>query len=194
MMAYTFLTAVLSFASTNIDDIFVLMILYAQVQNSRGVIQIVAGQYIGIGCLTALSILGALGTQVISPQYVGLLGILPVALGVRTWISSRNSKHKPEKEAQQRTQIGFISVSLLTMANGADNIGVYIPVFSGYSFGDFVVTILVFAAMVALWCYLGSILVSRPYIKEKITRYQHILVPVVLIALGLVILAENYIL
>ncbi len=30
-MATTFLTAVLSFASTNMDDILVLMILYAQV-------------------------------------------------------------------------------------------------------------------------------------------------------------------
>jgi len=33
-MAATFLTAFASFASTNIDDIFVLMILYAQTQCS----------------------------------------------------------------------------------------------------------------------------------------------------------------
>jgi cadmium resistance protein CadD (predicted permease) len=42
-MATTFLTAVLSFASTNMDDILVLMILYAQVQNPKGLIRVVAG-------------------------------------------------------------------------------------------------------------------------------------------------------
>ena len=82
---------------------------------------------------------------------------------------------------------------MLTIANGADNIGVYIPIFSGYSLADFAVTLAVFAVMIALWCYLGFALANYPYIRRKIVRYQHILVPLVLIALGLFILAKNYI-
>lgn len=54
-MAAVFLTAVLSFVSTNIDDIFVLMILYTQMENARGMVQIAAGQYLGIGALAALA-------------------------------------------------------------------------------------------------------------------------------------------
>lgn len=191
-MATTFLTAVVSFASTNIDDIFVLMILYAQTQNRRGIIQIIIGQYLGIGCLTALSILGALGTQIIPSKYIGLLGFLPLILGVRAWITYQNQQYAQETEEQKNTQISLISVALLTMANGADNIGVYIPVFSGYSFADFAVTTLVFIFMIAIWCYLGFILISQPYIKRKIEKYQHILVPIVLIALGFAIIAKNY--
>lgn len=191
-MAATFLTAVLSFASTNIDDIFVLMILYSQVQNVKGIVRVVAGQYIGIGALVTLSIVGALGTQIFPPQYIGLLGFLPLFLGIRSWISYRRGQERQEQEPKRETQISFFSVSLLTMANGADNIGVYIPVFSGYTLTDFIITFAVFAGMIALWCYLGLALANYPYIKKKITRYQHILVPMVLIALGIAILAKNY--
>lgn len=193
-MAATFLTAVLSFASTNIDDIFVLMILYSLVQNAKGVVRVVAGQYFGIGALVALSVVGALGTQIFPPQYIGLLGFLPLFLGVRSWITYRRGQERQEQEPQGKPQISFFSVFLLTMANGADNIGVYIPVFSGYTFTDFMITLAVFAGMTALWCYLGLVLANYPYVREKITRYQHILVPVVLIVLGLAILAKNYIL
>lgn len=191
-MATTFFTAVLSFVSTNIDDIFVLMILYAQVLDSKGVIQIIAGQYFGIGCLCALGTLGALGTQIILPQYVGLLGFLPLLLGIRSWRDCRCRQDKSETETQNKTQINFFSVTLLTIANGADNIGVYVPLFSGYTHADFMITLSVFAVMIALWCYLGFRLASYPYIKKKITHYQHILVPLVLIALGISILAKNY--
>ncbi len=192
-MAAAFLTAVVSFVSTNIDNIFVLMILYAQAQNRRDNIQIIIAQYLGIGCLTAISILGALGTQLIPSKYIGLLGFLPLILGIRAWITYKK-RCDQENEEQKITQISFISVALLTIANGADNIGVYIPVFSGYSFVDFAVTILVFIIMNALWCYLGYVLISYPYIKRKIMKYQHILVPIILISLGLAIIAKNYLL
>ncbi len=192
-MTKTFLTAVLSFASTNIDNIFVLMILYAQVQNSKGIIRVVTGQYFGIGFLTALSVLGAWGTQIFPPQYIGLLGFLPLFLGIRTWLNYRRGQNEEERNTGDRSQINFFSVALLTIANGADNIGVYIPVFSGYSPTDFAITLAVFAIMVALWCYLGFALANYPYVKKRIVRYQHILVPLVLMALGLFILAKNYI-
>ncbi|HIT33668.1 MAG TPA: cadmium resistance transporter [Candidatus Faecousia intestinigallinarum] len=193
-MVATFLTAIVSFASTNIDNIFILMILYAQTYNRSGIVQIIIGQYLGIGCLTVLSILGALGTQIIPSKYIGLLGFLPLILGVRAWISYRNQRHGSEGGEQKNTQTSLISVALLTMANGADNIGVYIPVFSGYSLVDFAVTAFVFAIMIALWCYLGYILIRYPYVKRKITKYQHILVPIVLISLGFAIIIKSYIL
>lgn len=166
------------------------MLLYTQVQNPKGIIQVIAGQYFGIGCLVTLSILGALGTRFIPHQYIGLFGVLPIFLGVRSWSAYRNK----ENETEAKAEIGFLSISLLVIANGADNIGVYIPVFSGYSPADFMITILVFIIMIVLWCYLGFVLSNYPYIKNKIVRYQHILFPIVLISLGIVILVKNYIL
>lgn len=74
------------------------------------------------------------------------------------------------------------------MANGADNIGIYVPIFSRYTSSQVVVTLLVFAVMLALWCYLGEKILNFPFIKKTLERYKHILVPVVFIALGCYIL------
>lgn len=181
--------AIFSFAATNIDDIFVLMLLYAQVRNLKEIFPIIAGQYFGMGCLIFLSTLGALGANILSPDYVGFLGFLPLFLGIRAWFSYRHSKNETGK-SQYTGAMGFFSVALLTIANGADNIGVYIPLFSGCSRWDFLIIIFIFTGMIGLWCYLGFVLINYPYIKDKILRYQHILVPVVLIILGLTILAK----
>lgn len=191
-MISAFFTAILSFISTNIDDIFILMILYTQARDSKGIRRIISGQYFGIAVLTALSILGALGTQLFPPRYIGLLGLLPLFLGIRSWFTYKNSREEPEHNPKENDQISFLSVSMLTIANGADNIGIYIPVFSSYSVPEFAITLIVFAGMLALWCYLGLTLADHPYIKDKITRYQHVLVPLVLIGLGVSILAKNF--
>ena len=185
-MAGTFLTAVLSFISTNIDDLFILMIFCAQARNSRDFAQIAAGHYAGIGLLTAVSILGALGIRVIPSGYLRLLGFFPLLLGIKASLACRRGEEEAEKEAQ--AEIRFLPVALVTAANGGDNIGVYIPIFSGYRRGDFAVTLAVFTALAALWCCLGWRLASYPYMKRRLIRYQHILVPTVLVGLGAMIL------
>ena len=192
-MAAVFFTSIAAFISTNFDDIFMLTLFFAQAKGRKGALKVVAGQYIGMGCLAALSILGALGTQLVPQRYVGLLGFVPLCLGIKAWMDyrSQGNKSRQEEETSETPGIGSISVALVTMANGGDNIGVYIPVFSGYSAGELAEALAVFAMMTALWCRLGYSLGNHPGIKEKIERYQHILVPLILSALGVIILAKS---
>ncbi len=192
-MAAVFFTSIAAFISTNLDDIFMLTLFFAQAKGRKGALKVVAGQYIGMGCLAALSILGALGTQLVPQRYVGLLGFVPLCLGIKAWMDyrSQGNKSRQEEETSETPGIGSISVALVTMANGGDNIGVYIPVFSGYSAGELAEALAVFAMMTALWCRLGYSLGNHPGIKEKIERYQHILVPLILSALGVIILAKS---
>ena len=192
-MAAVFFTSIAAFISTNLDDIFMLTLFFAQAKSRKGALKVVAGQYIGMGCLAALSILGALGTQLVPQRYVGLLGFVPLCLGIKAWMDyrSQGNKSRQEEETSETPGIGSISVALVTMENGGDNIGVYIPVFSGYSAGELAEALAVFAMMTALWCRLGYSLGNHPGIKEKIERYQHILVPLILSALGVIILAKS---
>ena len=192
-MAAVFFTSVAAFISTNLDDIFMLTLFFAQAKGRKGALKVVAGQYIGMGCLAALSILGALGTQLVPQRYVGLLGFVPLCLGIKAWMDyrSQGNKSRQEEETSETPGIGSISVALVTMANGGDNIGVYIPVFSGYSAGELAEALAVFAMMTALWCRLGYSLGNHPGTKEKIERYRHILVPLILSALGVIILAKS---
>jgi len=85
----TIITAIISFASTNIDDILVLMLFFSQINNVMKRRYIVIGQYLGIGALTTISIIGALGVSVIPQQYVGLLGLVPIYLGTKAYVGHR---------------------------------------------------------------------------------------------------------
>lgn len=182
------LTAAASFVSTNIDDIFLLMLFFAQTASRREKLRVTAGQLLGIGILTAASVLGAAVLRHIPGWILGLLGLIPMALGVRAWLSCRRSS---EEEESVSAGTGVWSVMLVTIANGADNVGVYVPLFAGFSAGQTAAAAAVFLLMTLLWCVLGERLSSLPLLGNAIRRYRRILVPVLLIGLGLWILWEN---
>lgn len=85
LLISTIITAFVSFMSTNIDDIFVLMLFSTQINEVIKRRHIVIGQYLGIGVLTTISIIGALGISVIPHEYVGLLGLVPIYLGIKEY-------------------------------------------------------------------------------------------------------------
>ena len=69
------LTSIVAFVSTNVDDIFLLMLFFGNRKYRRG--QVVAGQYLGFSALIGLSLIGSLAGMVIDSKYIGLMGILP---------------------------------------------------------------------------------------------------------------------
>ena len=77
------------------------------------------------------------------------------------------------------------------MANGGDNIGIYIPLFTGKSLVDILVTVIIFIILVALWCFIGLRLSEHPFVKKNIEKYDHIFVPIIFICLGIFILIKN---
>ena len=188
------LTSTLSFISTNIDDIFMLMLFFAQCHTLCAKAKVAAGQYLGIGVLTALSLLGAYGLRVLPPQYIGLLGLLPLALGAKALLSSSSAGGKQDSDSVPSSAPGLLSVSLVTIAGGGDNIGVYIPLFAGLSPTEQICSLVVFALSTGLWCLLADRLSRLPVIQNILHRYKHILIPIVLIGLGLYILVDAYLL
>ncbi len=88
-------------------------------------------------------------------------------------------------------RLEILSVTLVAVADGGDNIGVYIPLFTGYPISQIIITILIFALMMALWCFLGSKIINLQGIKTVIERYKHIAVPVLFICLGIYIVIKS---
>jgi cadmium resistance protein CadD (predicted permease) len=80
---------------------------------------------------------------------------------------------------------------LLPIANGADNIGVYIPLFTGMGFNKIMIVIMVFMLLTALWCYIGSKLANYPMTKKYIKKYERIFIPTMYISLGIFIFIKN---
>ena len=85
----------------------------------------------------------------------------------------------------------IINVFLVTIANGADNIGVYIPLFTTLNSLELIVTIIIFLLLIALWCFAGERLTNIPTIKHTIQKYKNIIVPVVFIVIGIFIIVES---
>lgn len=137
-------------------------------------------------------------------QYIGFLGFIPIALGIKAIFDYRKEKRKRKAKIEQegaektsyspkRTKRNFeiLSVIGITIANGADNIGVYIPLFTGYNSRQLIIAVLIFAALLAVWCFVGIKAASLPAIKNKLEKYKHIIVPIIFIALGVYIMVRS---
>ncbi len=177
-----------SFAATNIDDIFVLTLFFGQVGRRLRRWHVVAGQYLGFSALVAISLVGYFARFIVSPAWIGLLGLLPIALGVRHLLRRHESE---EEEVGARRAAGVLSVAAVTFANGGDNIGIYTPLFAASDPASLLVMLAVFFVMLALWCVAGFFIGNHPAVKRTLDRYGHIIVPFVLIGLGIYIIIES---
>jgi cadmium resistance protein CadD (predicted permease) len=174
--------AITLFASTNIDDLVVLIGFFAE--RRLRVRDIVVGQYAGLSVLFAASAAASLVSLVISKAHLGLLGILPILIGVRKLIELRSKGPEPGKSMHG----GIAGVALITIANGSDNLGIYIPSFVVHSGTEIAIIAVVFAAMTGLWCILAHWMVNHHSLGAPLRRYGHIVAPLVLIGLGILIL------
>ncbi|MEH1129776.1 cadmium resistance transporter [Micromonospora sp. CPCC 206061] len=188
----TVVTAAGVFAGTNVDDLIVLTVLFlsARAAAKPRPWQIWAGQYAGIGVLVAVSAVAALGLTIVPDQWVGLLGMVPFALGVKGLISAIRARGDGDPPAPAAA-MGAVSVTGITIANGADNISVYTPLFRTIELGDSLLTVTVFAVGIALWCLAGSWLGSHRKVIAMVRRLGHWIVPGVFVLIGTVIVIES---
>src|SRR4051794_40585119 len=186
----TVVTAAGVFAGTNVDDLIILtvLLLAARASGRPRPWQVWAGQYTGIGVLVLVSVLAALGLTLVPDRWVGLLGLVPIALGVRGLIAAVRHSHDDDSPVVAGN---MLAVAGVTIANGADNIAVYTPLFRTIGPGATVVTIAVFAVLVGVWCLAASWLGSHRRVIAVVERYGHWLVPIVFIVIGVLIIAES---
>ena len=195
------LKAALAFGATNIDDIFLLALWFSEPSRSFARSSIVAGQYLGFSGLVGISLLGLLGSLVIPPAWIGLLGLLPIGIGLHrlhTALQERKSAGQQETELAQPVPVidnpsrsVVWQVAAITFANGGDNIGIYTPLFASSGFPQVVIILAVFFVLVAVWCGLGYWLTQQQFVGDVLSRYSHRIVPFVLIGLGIIILLES---
>jgi cadmium resistance transport/sequestration family protein len=186
------IVSIIAFASTNIDDIFILTLLFGDKRYKTRDVYI--GQYLGIITLISVSIAGSFLGNLIDSKYIGLLGLFPIYLGLRQIISLLKHENKEEELKEEETKfskIGILKVATITFANGGDNIGVYIPLFTTLTMADKSIMISIFLMMVFVWLTVAKYLTTHPILTKLLSKYGHIITPIVLCLLGLFILKEN---
>ncbi|NRQ51733.1 cadmium resistance transporter [Aeromicrobium stalagmiti] len=185
----TVVNAVGLFVATNLDDIVVLTVLFgASARGGARGWSIVAGQYLGFIVLVILSAVAALGLTIVSDSWVGLLGLVPMAIGVLALVRTIRNTSEGGEDQTVLNAGGILGVAGITFANGGDNIAIYTPVFRTMSMLQATTTIVVFLIMVALWCGISRLVGTRDTVVDGLEKIEGWLVPAVFIGLGLYIL------
>jgi cadmium resistance protein CadD (predicted permease) len=119
------------FTVTNIDDMLILAVFFGQAAGQKAAAwRIVAGQYLRILGILAASVLGAL-------------------------VNGTTATTTNRARLARATGRGLLAVAAVTFANGGDNIGVYVPVFTVSGIGGMSIYVTVFLIGVAIWCGAG---------------------------------------
>lgn len=193
-MGQTIISAIGVYISTSIDYLIILIILFAQLSRNKQKWHIYAGQYLGTGLLIGVSLVAAYIVNFVPEAWmVGLLGLIPIYLGIRFAIVGEGEEEEEiiERLEQSKANQLFWTVTLLTIASGGDNLGIYIPYFASLDWSQTLVALLVFAIGIIIFCELSRVLSSIPLIFETIEKYERIIVPLVFIPLGLYIMYES---
>jgi cadmium resistance protein CadD (predicted permease) len=187
------LVAIVAFAATDIDDLFLLMLFFSsRIYPAR---QVIIGQHLGIAVLVAVSLIGSLIALVIPTYLIGLLGMVPIAIGIKNLIDIKKDEATSMQTVPRKNKsyLAFFTVAAVTISNGGDNIGVYVPLFSKYSTISQVTLIAaVFIAMTAVWCIIAYYLVNHPLLVSRVLHIGNIVMPFALIGLGIYILMDSF--
>jgi cadmium resistance protein CadD (predicted permease) len=196
-----------AFVATNIDDLLILIAFFAN-SHRFPLPQIVLGQYSGMGALLAISIVGSLIALIVPDDLIGLIGIFPIAIGIRELLellkNGDNNEEEEESAAKQLPQrrrgrrltayLPFLTVAAVTFSGG-EEIGIYTSVFATYQeVSEIIILVLVVMVLTGVWCTVAYHLVNRPQIASSIKRIGTVALPFVLIGLGIYILAEAFLL
>lgn len=201
----TLITGVAVAFATTFDDNIYLTIFFGKVNRTFRPRHIIIGEYVGFTMLVLISLVGFLGGLIISDVWVGLLGFLPVSIGIANLLNREEDEiqnvnanfHSYTRPTPKRSLLATLKdpqtykVSAVTIANGGNNVAIYIPLFASTSLPSLGIILSVLYSMLGLWCFLSYHLTRQPQIAILISRYLRRLFPLVLIWLGISIVIEN---
>ncbi len=183
-------TAVGAFVITNIDDFALLLLLFlGQPSEGTGQWRIVAGQYLGFCVLLIISAAGGGMVRTIPAHWIGLFGLVPLALGVRSFASA--ARGDPGAAAPAWVGNSIVAVAIMTVANGGDNVAVYVLLFRQLDATGAAVTVLVFLLLLALWCAAALIVGRHARLIPGVVAASRWLTPAALVIIGIFLLIRT---
>lgn len=194
-------TGAAAFSATNIDDLIILTLFFSQVNVKFRRWHIIIGQYLGFSALVLASLPGFFGGLIISRQWIGLFGLVPIIIGIKNLC---NSEVEEPEHLNTHTEIAHQSllakffnlqsytVAAITFANGTDNISIYVPIFANSNWQNLLVILSVFFMLVGVLCYMAYILTRNQAIAQIFAQYANRFMPYVLIGLGAFIFLDSH--
>ena len=186
-------TVVALFAGTNVDDMVIIALLSASARAGRPPRhwQIWAGQYVGFGVLIGASLALGRGLALAPERFLWVLALLPFAIGAVGLVHVIRSRNGGEEMKPPSATRGMYGVAAITIIDGGDDLAAYTPFYATIHTGEIVVSIVVFAVIIAVWCLIGRQISRYQWVGEVIDDYGEWILPVTMMLLGLYVLGET---
>ncbi|WP_180529014.1 CadD family cadmium resistance transporter, partial [Staphylococcus haemolyticus] len=153
------------------------------------------GQYVGSVALIVVSLFFAFVLNYVPEKWIlGLLGLIPIYLGIKVAIYDRCQGEKRAKQDLDEQGLSTLvgSVAIVTIAScGADNIGLFVPYFVTLSLTNLLITLFVFLILIFFLVFTAQKLSNIPGVGEIVEKFSRWIMAVIYIALGLFIIIEN---
>jgi len=194
--------------ATTFDDNLYLTAFFGKVNRSFRAKHVILGEFLGFTALVFASLPGFFGGLLIPEKWVGLLGVLPIIIGISHLMSREQELEtvqavsddftfhaKPQRH--HKSLLGTLRdpqtyrVSAVAIANGGNNIGIYVPLFASSNLPSLGVIVCVCYVTVGVWCFLSYNLTRNPLMAPVLTRFGRKVFPFVLIYLGLSIIIKS---
>ncbi|QLE55593.1 cadmium resistance transporter [Nostoc sp. TCL26-01] len=194
--------------ATTFDDNLYLTAFFGKVNRHFRPMNVILGEFIGFTALVVASLPGFLGGLILPTAWVGLLGFLPIAIGINHLLtreqeedtvqavtvdfpgSQTSYRHRKSLWATLRDPQTY-RVSAVTIANGGNNIGIYVPLFASSNLPSLGVILCVCYLTVGVWCFMSYNMTRNPLMAPVLARYGRKVFPLVLIWLGCSILIKS---
>lgn len=199
-MLGTIIAGVVTYWSTAIDLLIILMLFFAKVKDKKGVRDIYIGQFLGSGLLILVSLFFAVILHYVpDKRLLGFLGIIPVFLGIKALILGDSDGEKMANEKLKDTNqnnliktLIFITTIFITIVScGADNVGLFVPYFISLALPKLLITLIVFLIMIFLLVFIAQKSVSIPTVGTVLEKYSRWFIGIVYIFIGGSVLIEN---
>ncbi|MDZ4876563.1 MAG: hypothetical protein CLLPBCKN_005998 [Chroococcidiopsis cubana SAG 39.79] len=210
-MSWLIGTVILGFSvafATTVDDNLYLTAFFGKVDRHFRPQNVILGEFLGFTVLVLASLPGFFGGLIIPAPWIGLLGFLPIAIGTRHLLSREDDeeavqdvslklpnsvkakRHRKSLWATVRDPQTY-RVSAVTIANGGNNIAIYVPLFASSNLPSLAAIVSICYVTLGVWCFLSYHMTSNPLMAPVLARYGRKIFPFVLIWLGFSILMKS---
>ncbi|AID00860.1 MULTISPECIES: CadD family cadmium resistance transporter [Staphylococcus] len=194
-MLQTIMTAIILYTATAVDLLVILLIFFAKANTKKEYRDIYIGQYVGSLALILISLFLAFVLNYVPEKWIlGLLGLIPIYLGIRVAISGDcEGEERAKRELNEKGLSKLVGmVAIVTIAScGADNVGLFVPYFVTLKTIELITTLIIFIILILVLVFSAQLLSKTPGIGEVIERFNRWIMAVIYIGLGLFIIIEN---
>jgi len=189
----TILTIIITFIATGIDEMLVLILLFAHARNQQQIRQVYIGQQIGMTFILILVIIAISGISTFAGKWTGLLGLLPIILGIMELMEDEDDDDESPGILNKISMFSNLSirVAIIAIVGGAEELAIYVPYFTSLNWDEVILAIIIFIIMIPIWSAICHMVGSMKNIYQFVKRFQRIIIPVVFIGIGIKVLLES---